>query len=284
MPNTAREALRRLLARAVRPAAWPIEQRLDRLLDDSNRRSATAVWRGGLDGHAIASDSSVDPAATRRLRQELTYWAAVARGADPDFPGDFRETFARWQRTRLYELADRLALAGDFAPGEPIAGRMAEWCAQRTAVEIGSGPYPALAAARWRSAVAVDPLADGYFAEGLVPPEAERVAFLAAPGENVPLPDAVADLLIAENCLDHVVSPPRVATEIARLLVPGGLAWVLVDVLDKPDQLHPHAMDETNAQALLENAGLELVWGEVWDGHSHPLARGQWRALLRKPE
>ncbi len=284
MPNATREALRRLLARAVRPAAWPIEQRLDLLIDAAPRRSASVVWRGGLDGHAIATDASVDHAATKRLRRELTYWAAVVRGADPDFPGDFRETFARWQRTRLFELAERLGLAGDFAPGEPITGRMAEWCTERTAVEIGSGPYPAVAAARWRRAVAVDPLADGYFAEALVPAEAERVAFLAAPGENVPLPDAVADLVIAENCLDHVVSPPRVAAEMARLLVPGGLAWVLVDVLDQPDELHPHAMNDTKARTLLESAGLKLVWGEVWDGHSHPLARGQWRALLRKPE
>lgn len=289
MPNPARESLRRLLARSLRPAVWPVEQRLDRIISSASRVSASrvsaaVVWRGGLDGHAIAPDASVDHAATKRLRQELTYWAAVVRGADPAFPGDFRETFGRWQRTRLYELAERLGLADDFSPGDPITGRMAEWCAVRTAVEIGSGPYPAVAAARWRRAVAVDPVADGYFAEALVPAEAERVAFLAAPGENVPLPDAVADLVIAENCLDHVVSPPRVAAEMTRLLVPGGLAWVLVDVLDQPDELHPHAMDDTKARTLLESAGLELVWGEVWSGHSHPLARGQWRALLRKPE
>ncbi len=283
MPNAVRETIRHLLARAVRPAAWPIEQRLDHFIDTAPRRSASVVWRGGLDGQAITPDASVDHAATKRLRKELTYWAGVVRGADPDFPGDFRETFERWQRTRLYELGERLGLAGDFAPGEPIAGRMAEWCAERTAVEIGSGPYPAVAAARWRRAVAVDPLSDGYFAEGLVPPEAERVAFLAASGENVPLPDAVADLVIAENCLDHVVAPPLVGAEMARLLLPGGLAWVLVDVLDHPDELHPHAMDETKARAILEEAGLELVWGEVWDGHSHPNARGQWRALLRRP-
>lgn len=224
MPNAARETVRRLLARAVRPVARPIEQRLDGIIESAARRGSPAVWRGGLDGHAAAGDGLASPDDTRRLRQELAYWAAVARGADTEFPGDFRDTFGRWQRTRLYELADRLGLAGDFAPGEPITGRMAEWCAQRTAVEIGSGPYPAVAAARWRRAIAVDPLADGYVSEGLIPPEADRVAFLAAPGEAVPLPDAVADLVIVENCLDHVVSPPRVATEMARLLTPGGVA------------------------------------------------------------
>lgn len=284
MPSAARETVRRLLARAVRPAVWPIEQRLDEIIEFAERRDALAVWRGGLDGHTEGGDGLAHPDDTGRLRKELAYWAAVVRGADPGFPGDFRDTFGRWQRTRLYELAVRLGLAGDFAPGEPITGRMAEWCAQRTAVEIGSGPYPAVAAARWRRAIAVDPLADGYFAEGLIPPEADRVAFLASPGEAVPLPDAVADLVIAENCLDHVVSPPRVATEMARLLVPGGVAWVLVDVLDEPDDLHPHAMDETVARNLLEAAGLRLEWAEVWDGHSHPNARGQWRALLRKPQ
>ena len=42
-------------------------------------------------------------------------------------------------------------------------------------VEIGPGPHPAVAEASWRSAVAVDPLADAYLAEGLAPEDAEHV-------------------------------------------------------------------------------------------------------------
>ena len=54
--------------------------------------------------------------------------------------------------------------------------------------------------------------------------------------------------------------------------------------MDHADELHPHPMSETRAAQLLTSAGLTREWGEVWDGHSHPRAKGQWRTLWRKPD
>lgn len=278
--------LRRTLAKLLRPGVAPIEAKLDRLIatiEAGQSGQLGAVWRGGRDGRAVRPDGSTDPAATRRMRQELEYWIRASQNLDAEFEVGMAETFGRWQRIRLYELARCMDMHAELEVGAPMRGRMAEWLAGQRAVEIGGGPWPCVAAGRFASAFVVDPLADGYRAEGLIAPEASGVTYLAAVGEAIPLPGGSVDLVITDNCLDHVQSPALVAGEMARVLRPGGLLWLLVDVMDQADELHPHPMSETSAASLLTAAGLEQRWGEVWDGHSHPRAKGQWRTLWVKP-
>lgn len=284
MPTTAQVLVRTALARAFRPGMHAIEQHARALADRASIDTLGVVWRGGLDGHAVRPDGSIDPVETDRMRGELVYWVRAVRGLDPAFGHAFSETFARWQRTRLFELARCLGLTEGLAAGEAIRGPMADWCASRSVVEIGGGPWPCVAAARWASAAVIDPLASGYAAEGLIAPESERVVFVGAAGEAVPLADGVCDLVICENCLDHVNDPARVAREMARILAPGGLLWLLVDVMDHADALHPHPMNVDRSRALLAEAGLQERWGEVWDGKSHPRAHGQWRTLWARPK
>lgn len=280
-----RGIVRRGLARLARPGLAPIEAKLDRVLDRLERGApgAGAVWRGGLEGRAVLPDGRADAGATRRMRQELRYWVDARENARGEFEGSMAETFARWQRTRLYELARCLGMAEGLEVGAPVGGAMAEWMARQRVVEIGGGPWPCVAAGRFAQAIVVDPLADGYRAEGLLAPEASAAVYLAAVGEHLPLPACSADLVITDNCLDHVQDPGAVASEMARVLRPGGLLWLLVDVMEQGDELHPHPMDEARASGLLSRAGLVRRWGEVWEGHSHPRARGQWRTLWEKP-
>jgi SAM-dependent methyltransferase len=252
--------------------------------EDAGRAWSDAVWRGGLDGAARRPDGSVDADATRRMRQELEYWSRASRNLHGEFEHGLEATFKRWQRIRLYELARCLEIHGGLEVGGPLVGPAGEWLAAQRAVEIGGGPWPCLAAAAFASATVVDPLAEGYRAEGLITPEAGRVRYLAAVGEAIPLASGETDLVVTDNCLDHVQDPAQVAREMARLLRPGGLLWLLVDVMDYSDELHPHPMSEAKAAALLTDAGLERRWGEVWDGRSHPRAKGQWRTLWAKPE
>lgn len=290
----------------VRARLEAFERRcLERGLAAERRRAQghVARWSGGSHGAARFADGLVDPAATAKFRDELGYWIAVARGQDPGFPGDFHGVFAGWQRTRLRELADQLQLD---------AAQFAAWAAARTVIEIGGGPHPAVAEARWRRAVAVDPLSDGYAAEKLFPdmteqagadmagadtagedragqhaagqrsPHAGRVIPLASTGEQIPLPGAVADLVIIENALDHVEDPLAVAREMARLLKPGGLVWLLVDLMEYRDHLHPSPMNEARLRDLMRTAGFEARYFASWEGASHPMASRQCRSLWRK--
>ncbi|MCC7389589.1 MAG: methyltransferase domain-containing protein [Phycisphaerales bacterium] len=293
-----KRGVRQALARLMRPGVAPIEAKLDMViasldakldgnlpanLDTGRGEIAGAVWRGGCSGCAVRPDGSVDPGATRRMRQELQYWVRASANLDGEFEVSLAETFGRWQRIRLYELARCMDMHGGLEVGAPMRGAMAAWLREQRAVEIGGGPWPCVAAGDFASAFVVDPLADGYRAEGLVAPEAAGVTYLAAVGEAIPLTTGSVDLVITDNCLDHVQDPAQVAREMARILRPSGLLWLLVDVMDQADELHPHPMSEGAATGLLRAAGLEQRWGEVWDGHSHPRAKGQWRTLWVKP-
>ncbi len=277
-----------LLSRFFRAGASPAAARLDAIAHQLSHPPIVpdplSVWRGDLaSGAAIGRDAKPRPDLTTKYHDELTYWQRVGAGTEPSFEGELHEVFGRWQRTRLYELGGRLGLDRAFAPGEPITGPLADWCAQRRVLEIGGGPHPAVSETRWKSAVAADPLAEGYAAEGLLPSENDRVVHISAPGEAIPLPGGTIDLVIAENCLDHVMDPWKVLGEIHRLLVPGGHLWLLVDLMHHKDHLHPHPFTEASARDMLSKAGLEIVKADVWDAHSHPNAFGQLRALLVKP-
>ncbi len=287
-PPCLQETLMHLLSRPIRAAAAPAAERLGALVHQTASRAATpgprAVWRGTLnEGAAVTPDGLLHPHLTEKYRDELTYWRRAADGNEPSFEGGLHDTFGQWQRTRLYELGGRLKLSRPFKPGEPLEGELADWCSRTRALEIGGGPHPAVCEAVWKSAVAVDPLSDGFQAEGLLPPSAEKVTHLCAPGEAIPLAASTIDLVIAENCLDHVVDPWRVLSEIKRLLVPGGHLWLLVDLMHHRDHLHPHPFTEASARQMLTHAGFTFVKADIWEAHSHPMAFGQMRALLRRP-
>ncbi|MCC6677771.1 MAG: methyltransferase domain-containing protein [Phycisphaerales bacterium] len=278
--NSLKHLLKQLAARLLRPGLADIHRRLDLIEIKAFERAAAPPspveihWRGSLQtGRATTPDGAANPAATAKFRDELAYWVNVARGHDPSFPGEFHAVFAGWQRRRLNELADQLKLDG---PG------FEAWARERTAAEIGGGPHPCVCEARWKRAIAVDPLADGYAAEGLYPDSARHITHLASPGEAIPLPSAIADLVIIENALDHVEDPRAVVTEIARLLRPRGLVWLLVDLMDYRDHMHPSPMSEARLRGLMTEAGFRERYLASWPGASHPMATHQCRSLWEK--
>lgn len=251
--------------------------RLERRIAHELERTKLGVWRGGLDGFVALPDGGDNLVLSTRMRQELAFWRRAAKipGAHPAIDGPFEEVFGRWQRARLEELGAFLSID---------AARFAAWRRERSAVEIGGGPFPMIAAsadAPWRWAVAVDPLADGFAAEGLVPERASHVPMVAACGEAVPLPGRCADVVVCENALDHVIDPARVLAEIRRLLSARGVLWLLVDVSAGADAMHPHPMSEERVRTLLAEQKFEVVRERSGEHASHPGAAGEIRVLAR---
>jgi SAM-dependent methyltransferase len=235
-----------------------------------------AAWRGGIDGQAITPDGTADERLTHKLRGELSYWIEDAGATGSERRRQFNDRWEFYHRQRLGELAWTLHLES--------ADSFGAWIADRSVVEVGGGPFPAVSLLACRRAIAVDPLADAYVTEGLVPSRASGVVHIAAPAERLPLSRNMADLVICENCLDHVEDPTLAMREMSRLLTPGGLVWLLVDLMEHRDELHPNPMSQQRLAAILRDAGVEVLYQATWDGASHPEAKRQTRLLAWKPD
>lgn len=265
-PASLKSRLKHLAFRTLRPGLQPVNDKLD---DVQQRLQGLADRLDRLDLQAEKYDS------------ELEYWRWLIKkgGSEKDFGAPFAQVFGVWQRNRLIKLGHFLGLAEIGHPGD-----VEDWASTRSVIEIGAGPYPAVAAASkgWKRCVAADPLARGYVEEDLVPDAASHVVYLACPGEQIPLPARFADLIIIENCLDHVAEPERVVREMWRLLRPGGYIWLFVDLSNHRDHMHPHAFNEQKVRALLKD--FRVVSDIVSSHKAHPEAYGGYRGLLQKPE
>lgn len=304
--------LKSLLAMAVRPGLRPLMERIASIETRMNNQAVrlqainvrTDEWTKTMEAlpdRLSQIEDALERIAGERLSRdkhlsELEYWRWLIKTEQgrASLYAPFDIAFKRWQRDRLRELAGVLELApSPREPGESSngAGHNPElekaldlWCAKQSVVEIGAGPYPAVAAApAWKRAIAVDPLAKSYAEEGLLPAAASHITYIEAPGERVPLPPGFADLVIIENALDHVSNPRAVLVEARRLLRENGLLWLLVDLSTHTDHMHPHCFDDATVRTLLAQLGLEIVSERVSGHKSHPKAYGEFRALVRKP-
>jgi ubiquinone/menaquinone biosynthesis C-methylase UbiE len=267
-----KERLKQLAMRLMRPGVEPVNTRLDEIFK-----------RLGMIENGLA-EAGIGTGDQAKYREELAYWRWLIKTEQgrASLYAPFDVAFGGWQRDRLRELGRALGITGE---GRAFEQSLDEWCQGQSALEIGAGPYPALAAApAWKRAVAADPLARGYAEEGLLPKSASHVVYVEARGEKIPLPSGFADLVIIENALDHVSDPAAVLTEIRRLLRPGGLLWLLVDLSTYSDHMHPHPFDEARVRRLLNEGGFQVVTDRVSDHKSHPKAYGEYRGLLRKPQ
>lgn len=308
-----KSAIKRLIQRAVRPGIWPVIERVDHIETRMNNQAVrlqainvrTDTWTKTIDelpGRLGRLEDALERIGAMRLardkhNEELAYWRWLIKTEQgkASLYAPFEVAFRRWQRDRLRDLAKALKLPqqaeepkvnGNGVPIDKSFDKaLDEWCAKQSVIEIGAGPYPAIAAAPvWRRAVAIDPLAKSYAEEGLLPAAASHITYIEAPGEHIPLPPAFADLIIMENALDHVSDPAAVLEEVRRLLREGGLLWLLVDLSTHTDHMHPHGFDEDSIRKLLAHAGLEVTYDRISSHKSHPKAYGEFRALIRKPE
>jgi len=266
----------RTVYRAMRPAVNDVAARLSDLERRVGARSEVGIWRGGLRGHAIDPAGAPNVGLSKKYGPELAFWEhLVHTDAQRLWNSSFFDQARGWQAARIQELGQWLGLKGTDA--------VSAWSSERTAVEIGAGPFPSIAMTPWRRAVAVDPIADGYAAEGLLPPEADEVIYLSSQGESIPLPTGSVDLIVIENALDHVSDPLATAREMRRLLKDDGYVWLLVDLMTYKDEMHPHPFSEDSLRAMLREAGLTPVRDRVNNsGGCHPKALGEYRGLLAK--
>ena len=101
-------------------------------------------------------------------------------------------------------------------------GRYTELAGRRI-MDVGGGPGYFADAFRAAGAqyAGIDPDVGELAARGEHPE-----GFLRASGLQLPLADAALDLCLSSNVLEHVPDPERMASEMLRVVRPGGLVWL----------------------------------------------------------
>jgi SAM-dependent methyltransferase len=168
-----------------------------------------------------------------------------------------------WYRWRADQLVSRLR-----AHALP---RLADGHAR--VVEVGSGPLGVVGFFPAGERIAVDPL-EPYYATNsvLTALRNPHVQYRPGGGEKLPCESERYDLLIIENCIDHVRDVGAVMSELRRVLVPTGVLHLTVNcrtqlgflvhrVLSKLriDPGHPHTFTPGRAQALLQRSGFKIL-------------------------
>jgi SAM-dependent methyltransferase len=95
-------------------------------------------------------------------------------------------------------------------------------------VEVGSGAHGLIFYFGTEHRIGVDPLAVSY--GSLFPQWQHRAQTVAAVGESLPFANQSFDVVLCDNVVDHAESPRKIAGELARILVPGGLLYFTVNI------------------------------------------------------
>ena len=100
--------------------------------------------------------------------------------------------------------------------------------AEARVIEVGSGAHGLIFYFGAKQCIGVDPLAVSY--RRLFPCWQGCAQTIAAAGESLPFADQSFDIVLCDNVVDHAESPQKIVTELARILVPGGLLYFTVNI------------------------------------------------------
>jgi SAM-dependent methyltransferase len=222
------------------------------------RMSASAAGPPATD----AGEAAITERWTAAQQYERGYWASVAeRIASGDAPQ------LEWYQWRAEQLTERLRGLG--------LAHVADGRAR--VLEVGSGPVGLVTFFPGRDRIAVDPLHDFYGQDRVLSAlRNPAVAYRQGLGEAVPCETGSCDLVVIENCIDHVQNVAGVMSELVRVLRPGGVLYLTVNSRTRGgyyvhrllsrlqiDRGHPHTFTPSRAAALIERYGFEIVQSEA---------------------
>jgi SAM-dependent methyltransferase len=193
-----------------------------------------------------------------------------------------------WYRGRAEQLTDRLRALGlgDVTHGDAAV------------LEVGSGPVGIVSHFAGRVRIAVDPLNTFYGGDRVLSATRARdVDYRTGRGEDIPCETGSCDLVIIENCIDHVQDIHSVGRELNRVLRPGGVLYLNVNCRTaagyymhramsqlRIDTGHPHTFTPGRARAFVRSHGFELLGSEAasaWTAHVEDLRGPGLRSRLK---
>jgi len=132
-------------------------------------------------------------------------------------------------------------------------------------LEVGCGPMGTIYFAPGGLRVGIDPLARSYVES--LEFSLRGVHLVQGLGERMPLRDALFDVVICANVLDHVDEPLATLHEMRRVVKPGGALILVMHIiprwlipargaLNRIDTGHPHHLTHADVKAMIGEAGL----------------------------
>lgn len=201
----------------------------------TKQQSETAFWRGF---YQAASGPSA-----------AGFFEALGPGPPGARPG-FAQLEAEWAASgcaeRLLEVGRTLTSAryrDDLQIGSQTLAR-------KTVLDLGCGPLGALC---WFDAgmrVGVDELTHEYQEIGF-PLERQPMLYVRGKAEDLPFPDGQFDSVLSVNALDHVERFEAAIRELARVLKPGGRAFLGMNYQDRPTDCEPVLLNDDRVEAAL---------------------------------
>src|ERR1700693_1076087 len=117
-------------------------------------------------------------------------------------------------------------------------------------LDIGCGPRGSLEWADMAAErVGLDTLVPTYLKMGA---DRHKMSYVAASSDAIPFSDGHFDAVCAFNSLDHVAYPEKTITEIKRVVRPGGLFLLIVEVNHAPTASEPINLPWSISQAFID--------------------------------
>jgi SAM-dependent methyltransferase len=162
------------------------------------------------------------------------------------------------------------------------------------ALEIGCGPVGIINFLFCGERHAVDPLEEYYRDNPLLSTIRDKeVIYRQGKGESLPFEDGYFDLIILDNVLDHVEETERVISEINRVLRPGGLLYLTLNIRTDwgkfihkilsglyIDKGHPHTFNLKDIRTAIRKHQM-LIKTEDVDDHSSARERDMNSSSIR---
>jgi len=127
----------------------------------------------------------------------------------------------------------------------------------RRILEVGNGPLAPILQFDNCERHGVDPLNNTYMQAGW-PLFEYDAKFLSLGAEKLPYPDGYFDAVISVNALDHVDDFSRVASEMQRVLKPGGEVRFEVEY-HRPTTTEPLELDDDRVRAAFDRCDMNVV-------------------------
>lgn len=145
-----------------------------------------------------------------------------------------RELFKQRRWSLLVQRQASPVVAEMIARSALVKERLEEWRPvglKDQVLEIGPGPNGLIFFFEAERKFAVDPLAGSVMT--LFPQWSQRAELLTAWGEALPYPDSYFDYVLCDNVLSQADDPTRILGECSRVLSPGGLLYLSVEIHDR---------------------------------------------------